>query len=60
MLDLNFVRDNLELVKRKVKAKKVNFDDVLFLEIDNKRRELITKSENIKSKKKRLLKKLEF
>lgn len=58
MLDLNFVRDNLEFVKRKVEAKKVNFDDVLFLEIDNKRRELITKSENLKSKKKKIAKEI--
>ena len=54
MLDLNFVRNNLELVKRKVEAKRVNFDEALFLRIDKKRRKLITKSENLKSKKKKV------
>jgi len=36
MLDLNFVRNNLELVKRKVEAKSVNFDEALFLELIKK------------------------
>lgn len=58
MLDLNFVRNNLELVKRKVEAKSVNFDEALFLRIDKKRRELITKSENLKSKKKKIAKEI--
>jgi len=58
MLDLNFVRNNLELVKRKVETKGVNFNEVLFLRIDKKRRKLITKSENLKSKKKKIAKEI--
>ena len=58
MLDLNFVRNNLELVKRKVEEKGVNFDEVLFLRIDKKRRKLITESENLKSKKKKIAKEI--
>jgi len=58
MLDLNFVRNNLELVKRKVEEKGVNFDEVLFLRIDKKRRKLITESENLKSEKKKIAKEI--
>lgn len=56
MLDLNFIRNNLELVKRKVEAKGSAFDQELFLKIDTRRRELITSVEDIKSKKNKLAK----
>jgi len=54
MLDLNFVRNNLDLVQQKVEAKGTPFDRKLFAEIDNKRRDQITNIENIKSKKNKL------
>lgn len=54
MLDINFVRNNLELVKKKVEAKGVPFNEKFFNEIDLKRRELITKAENIQSRRKKL------
>jgi seryl-tRNA synthetase len=41
MLDINFVRNNLELVKKKVEAKGVTFDEVRFGEIDQLRRRLL-------------------
>jgi seryl-tRNA synthetase len=58
MLDLNFVRDNIDLVKRKVEAKGTPFDQKLFTEIDSNRRELITRIENIKSQKNKLAKEI--
>jgi len=58
MIDLNYVRTNIELVKRKVEAKGVPFDQKSFAEIDLKRRELITKIEEIKSKKNKLAKEI--
>jgi seryl-tRNA synthetase len=58
MLDINFVRNNLELVKKKVEAKGVPFDEKFFNEIDLKRRELITKAENIQSRRKKLSKEI--
>lgn len=51
MLDLNFVRNNIDLVQQKVEAKGTPFDRELFTEIDRKRREQITNIENIKNKK---------
>ncbi|MCP5045880.1 MAG: serine--tRNA ligase [bacterium] len=54
MLDINFVRNNLEQVKQKVEAKGTPFDPESFTRIDVKRRELITGIENIKSKKNKL------
>ena len=51
MLDLNFVRNNLDLVQQKVEAKGTPFDRELFTGIDRKRREQITNIENIKNKK---------
>ncbi len=51
MLDLNFVRNNLDLVQQKVEAKRTPFDRELFTGIDRKRREQITNIENIKNKK---------
>jgi len=56
MLDINFVRNNLELVKKKVEAKGVAFHDVRFNELDQVRRRLLAESEELKSKKNRLAK----
>jgi seryl-tRNA synthetase len=54
MLDINFVRENIELVKRKVEAKGTPFDPGHFSTIDVKRRKLVTGIENIKSQKNKL------
>jgi seryl-tRNA synthetase len=54
MLDINFVRNNLELVKKKVEAKGVAFDDARFNELDQRRRRLLAGSEELKGKKNRL------
>lgn len=58
MLELNFIRNNLELVKRKVEAKGTPFDMDLFNRIDLRRRELLTGIEDLKSKKNKLAKEI--
>lgn len=58
MLDINFVRNNIELVKEKAEAKKASFDVELFNEIDKERRKLLTQVEEIKAKKKKLAKEI--
>jgi seryl-tRNA synthetase len=56
MLDINFVRNNLELVRKKVEAKGVAFNETRFVEIDQLRRRLLADSEELKGKKNRLAK----
>lgn len=56
MLDLNFVRNNLKIVKQKSEAKGVNFNDNLFVQLDLKRRKLITEAEKFKSDRKKIAK----
>ncbi|MGE5340407.1 MAG: serine--tRNA ligase [Candidatus Omnitrophota bacterium] len=58
MLELNFIRNNLNLVKQKVEAKGVPFDLKLFTQIDLKRRELLSKIEDFKNKKNKLAKEI--
>jgi seryl-tRNA synthetase len=58
MLDLNFIRNHLQVVKRKVEAKGTPFDSTAFTGIDARRRELITAIENIKSQKNKLAKEI--
>lgn len=50
MLDITFIRDNLELVKQAAKNKNREVDWERLLELDDKRRELISKSEAIRAK----------
>lgn len=52
MLDLNYVRQNLEQVKKKITSKKVDFDSETFQAVDEKRRRLITHAEALKGKRK--------
>lgn len=57
MLDIKFIRENVDLVKTATKNK--GFDDSVvdkLLEIDKKRRELIGKSEEIRAKRNKLTK----
>jgi seryl-tRNA synthetase len=60
MLDTNFVRNNLELVKKKVEAKGVPFPDERFSLLDQRRRQILSASEELKSKKNRLAKETGF
>jgi len=58
MLDLNYIRNNIELVKKKTEAKGTFFDVEQFKKIDSRRRELITEIEGVKSKKNNLAKEI--
>ena len=60
MLDTNFVRNNLELVKKKVEAKGVPFADDRFSAIDLRRRRILAASEELKNQKNRLAKETGF
>jgi seryl-tRNA synthetase len=55
MLDLNFVRDNLALVEEKLRQRGMNPDELLggFRDLDNRRRQAITESENLKARRNR-------
>lgn len=50
MLDINFIRDNLEKVKKSVEARKANIDLDKLLQLDGERRELLTKVEDLRAK----------
>ncbi len=56
MLDLNFVRNNVDLVKQKAGAKGSTFDVDHFQQLDSRRRQLITAVEELKSRKNKLAK----
>jgi len=60
MLDLNYIRENIDFVEEKVRAKGVVFDKNRFLELDEKRRKLITESEALKSQKNKIAKEIGF
>ncbi|MCU0236913.1 MAG: serine--tRNA ligase [Acidobacteria bacterium] len=60
MLDTNFVRNNLELVKKKVEAKGVPFAEERFSAMDLRRRQLLARSEELKSRKNKLAKETGF
>lgn len=51
MLDLKFIRENPEKVKAGLIAKRVNIDLDRIFEIDNQRRELITRIDRLKAEK---------
>jgi seryl-tRNA synthetase len=55
MLDVNFVRDHLELVEEKLRQRGANPDELLrnFREIDTRRRAAITETENLKAQRNR-------
>ena len=60
MLDTNFIRNNLELVKKKVEAKGVPFAEERFSAMDLRRRQLLARSEELKSRKNKLAKETGF
>lgn len=49
MLDIQYIRDNPELVKKKAKQKKVQVDIETFLDIDARRRELLNQIDELRS-----------
>ena len=51
MLDINLIRNNPNLVKQALKKKEYDVDFTEFLQNDNKRRELLAKSESLKAEK---------
>lgn len=56
MLDINFVRENPEKVKQACKNKNIKCNVDTVLKLDEQRRELIVKSENIKAQQNKLSK----
>ena len=58
MLDLNFIRNNLERVKKQVALKGLDFDPRRFSELDGHRRQLLTESESLQSRKNSLAKEI--
>lgn len=49
MLDLNFIRENADIVKKACENKSIKIDVDLVLELDKKRRALMTEIENLKA-----------
>ncbi len=54
MLDLKWVRENPELVKKGLAAKNVSFDLEALLQLDQKRRALVTEGEALKAERNRV------
>jgi len=48
MLDINFIRENKELVKKAIKGKGINLDADILLKVDKKRRDLITEVDELR------------
>lgn len=48
MVDINFIRENAEKIKKTVLGKKIDLDVDLLLEVDQKRRELLSKVEELR------------
>ncbi len=54
MLDLKFVRENLDVVKQALEVRQSNLSLDEFLELDRKRRQLIQESEELRSRRNRV------
>ncbi|MBI3103955.1 serine--tRNA ligase [Candidatus Daviesbacteria bacterium] len=50
MLDINFIRENKDKVKKSVEARKANIDLDKLLQLDSQRRELIQKVDDLRAK----------
>ncbi len=48
MVDINFIRENTEIVKKAVQVKGINLDIDQLIEVDSKRRDLLTKVEALR------------
>lgn len=57
MLDINFIRENLEKVKKSIEARKAEVDLEKLLKLDDQRRELIQKVDNLRAKRNEAAKK---
>lgn len=55
MLDIRFIRENAELVQKKAKQKGYDIDVKKLLELDEKRRDLIKKSEELRAERNELV-----
>ena len=58
MLDIGFVRDNIELIKKVIKNKGEDLDISCFIELDKQRRKLILKRDKKRRKRKEISKKI--
>lgn len=58
MLDIKYVRDNLAAVKAALAVKKFNFDDVLFVTLDEARKSALTHAQNLQAEKKKASKQI--
>ncbi|MCK4328613.1 serine--tRNA ligase [candidate division WOR-3 bacterium] len=58
MLDIGFVRDNIEFIKEVIKNKEEDVDISCFIELDKQRRELILKRDEKRRKRKEMSKKI--
>lgn len=54
MLDIKFIRENIELVRKAIKEKNENVDIDKFVSLDNERRKLIQERDSIRQEKKRI------
>ena len=48
MLELKFMRENVEMLKEMLKNRNSNIDMDIFVELDSKRREVLSEVENLK------------
>jgi seryl-tRNA synthetase len=58
MLDINFIRENLEIVKMGAKKKHIEIDLDKLVEVDDKRRELLQKFEEKKAEQNKISKEI--
>jgi seryl-tRNA synthetase len=58
MLDINYIRENIDIVEKKVLSKGVNFDKNHFNKLDKERRSQITEMERFKSEKNKIAKEI--
>ena len=50
MLDINFIREHKDIVKKSIEARKANIDLDKLLKLDSQRRELIVKVDDLRAK----------
>lgn len=54
MLDINYIKENLDKVKKSIEARKASLDLEQLIKFDDKRRELIAKVDNLRAKRNEL------
>lgn len=50
MLDIKFIRENVELIKNNIKNRQINLDIDKFIELDSERKNIITEIETLRAK----------